>query len=74
MLAKQNDMYNRRGQIIECSTEYLDDIKQYPGCIPQKCGRYVSDKIVTTHEVEILLQLATRGKRFFYNIFKVALM
>ncbi|XP_018577284.1 2-oxoglutarate and iron-dependent oxygenase domain-containing protein 3-like [Anoplophora glabripennis] len=60
VLAKQNDMYNRRGQVIECSEEYLDDIKQYPGCIPQKCGRYVSDKIVTAHEVEILLQLANR--------------
>ncbi|KAJ8935856.1 hypothetical protein NQ314_012611 [Rhamnusium bicolor] len=58
ILAKQNELHSRRGQNIDCSTEYLDDIKQYPGCVPKTCGRYVSDKIVTTHEAETLLQLA----------------
>lgn len=60
--AKQSELYSQRGQHVECSTEYLNDVKQYPGCVPNKCGRYVSDKIVTQQEAEILLKLAQRGK------------
>lgn len=61
-LAKQSELYNVRGQNVECSTEYLTDIKQYSGCIPKSCGRYVSDKIVTQQEADILLKLTQRGK------------
>lgn len=60
--AKQSELYNKRGQHIDCSTEYLNDIQQYPGCLPNTCGRYVSDKIVTQQESDILLNLAHRGK------------
>lgn len=61
-LAKQSELYSKRGQHVDCSTEYLNDIKQYSGCVPNKCGRYISDKIVTQQEAEILLKLAQRGK------------
>lgn len=60
--AKQSELYSKRGQHVECSAEYLNDIKQYEGCVPKKCGRYVSDKIVTQQEADILLKLAQRGK------------
>ncbi|XP_074032949.1 2-oxoglutarate and iron-dependent oxygenase domain-containing protein 3 [Leptinotarsa decemlineata] len=61
VLAKQSESYNRRGQNVDCGSEYLEDIKQYQGCIPNKCGRYVSDKIVTSHEADLLLRLANKG-------------
>lgn len=60
--AKQSELYGQRGQHVECSTKYLNDVKQYPGCVPNKCGRYVSDKIVTQQEADILRKLAQRGK------------
>ncbi|KAJ8943749.1 hypothetical protein NQ318_011960 [Aromia moschata] len=60
VLAKQNELHQRRGQNIDCSSEYLDDIKQYPECVPKRCGRYVSDKIVTSHEADTLLNLAQK--------------
>lgn len=63
-LAKQSELYNKRGQHVECSSEYLKDIQKYSGCIPNKCGRYISDKIVTQQEANILLQLAQRGGNF----------
>lgn len=61
-LAIQSELYTKRGQNVECSTDYMKDVKQYSGCIPVKCGRYVSDKIVTQQETDILLKLAERGK------------
>lgn len=67
--AKQSESYNKRGQHIECSTAYLDDVQQYPGCLPNKCGRYVSDKIVTQQEAEILIKLAQRGRTDYHFIF-----
>lgn len=65
VLAKQSETYIRRSQVVECSTEFLEDIKQYKGCIPEKCGRYVSDKIVTVQEADILKKLAIRGEKFY---------
>ncbi|KAG5885208.1 hypothetical protein JTB14_012231 [Gonioctena quinquepunctata] len=60
LLAKQSETYSKRGQHVECSSEYLEDIKQYEGCIPNKCGRYISDKIVTANEADLLLRLAIK--------------
>ncbi|XP_072392857.1 2-oxoglutarate and iron-dependent oxygenase domain-containing protein 3-like [Diabrotica undecimpunctata] len=60
ILAKQSTVYNRRSQVVECGPEFVEDIKQYKSCIPEKCGRFVSDKIVTEQEADILLRLAVR--------------
>ncbi|KAB0796024.1 hypothetical protein PPYR_10085 [Photinus pyralis] len=60
-LAKQKDVVQRRGQVFECDSNYLTEVKQFANCEPKKCGRYISDKIVTTNEVEVLLKIAKRG-------------
>ncbi|KAF5269513.1 hypothetical protein FQA39_LY08702 [Lamprigera yunnana] len=60
-LAHQREVLQQRGQAFECDKDYLDEIKNFAGCIPNKCGRYVSDKIVTLNDVETLLKIAKRG-------------
>lgn len=60
-LAKQKDVLQHRGQAFECNANYLNEIEQFPNCEPYKCGRYVSDKIVTTNEADVLLKIAKRG-------------
>lgn len=65
--AKHSELYINRGQHLECGKEYIEDIKQYLGCVPNKCGRYVSDKIVTQQESDVLLKLAQRGKWEWYT-------
>lgn len=60
-LATQKDVLQQRGQSFECDHDFNVEISQYPGCVPKKCGRYVSDKIVTANEAAILLNLAKKG-------------
>ncbi|RZC35993.1 2-oxoglutarate and iron-dependent oxygenase domain-containing protein 3-like, partial [Asbolus verrucosus] len=60
-LARQKDVVSIRSQTLDCDSKYLEEIKQFPGCVPVKCGRYVSDKLVTINEVEALLNVAKRG-------------
>lgn len=62
--AKQGSVYNGRGVHVDCDQEYLEEIKRYSGCIPKKCGRFVSDLIVTENEADTLLWLAKRGMSF----------
>ncbi|KAK1881922.1 2-oxoglutarate and iron-dependent oxygenase domain containing protein 3 [Dissostichus eleginoides] len=45
---------------VPCSEDY-NNHKRYPGCSPQKCGRAVTDSIVTREEAETLKRLAERG-------------
>ncbi|XP_044270433.1 2-oxoglutarate and iron-dependent oxygenase domain-containing protein 3-like [Tribolium madens] len=60
-LAKQKDILPIRGQTVECDSKYLDEITQFPTCVPIKCGRFVSDKLVTINEAETLLNVAKKG-------------
>lgn len=46
---------------VSCSSKYLRDINNYPGCKPKKCGRYVMDNVVSMEEVDIMLSLLKRG-------------
>jgi len=61
ILAKQENRYDGRGQHVDCDKDYLEEVKKYTGCIPKKCGRFVSDQLVTEYEADILLWLAKRG-------------
>lgn len=61
-LAKQKQVIPHRGQSVECDQEFLDEVMNFAGCIPEKCGRYVSDKLVTASEANTLLKIAKRGK------------
>lgn len=45
---------------VQCSEDY-GNYKRYPGCTPQKCGRAVTDNVVTREEAQILRRLAERG-------------
>lgn len=60
-LAKQKDVLVSRTQNIDCSADYKDEVKKYPGCISEKCGRVVTDKLISTSEIDILLKLAKSG-------------
>lgn len=60
-LAKFKEVVSHRGQDFHCDDMYLEEIKQYPGCVPAQCGRYVTDKLVTANEAEVLLKIAKRG-------------
>lgn len=53
-----------RAQNVDCSTEYLSEITQYITCVPNKCGRFVSDSLVTEPEASVLLDLAKKGLSF----------
>ncbi|XP_042253097.1 urotensin-2 receptor 2 isoform X1 [Thunnus albacares] len=45
---------------VQCSEDY-ENYKRYPGCTPQKCGRAVTDSVVTREEAQVLRRLAERG-------------
>ncbi|XP_037318841.2 urotensin-2 receptor 2 [Pungitius pungitius] len=45
---------------VQCSEDY-DNHKRYPGCTPQRCGRAVTDGVVTREEAQVLRRLAERG-------------
>ncbi|XP_077481196.1 2-oxoglutarate and iron-dependent oxygenase domain-containing protein 3 [Stigmatopora argus] len=49
-----------RVYIVPCSEDY-ENYKRYPGCTPQKCGRAVTDGVVTREEAHFLRRLAERG-------------
>ncbi|KOB67099.1 PKHD domain-containing transmembrane protein [Operophtera brumata] len=59
--AKQSDILPGKGQIIECSLEYLQEINKYEGCRPKECKRFVTDKVVSLPEVKELLLIAKKG-------------
>lgn len=60
-LAKQTDVLVSRTQNVDCSAEYKTELEKYPGCVPEKCGRVVTDKLISTTEVDILLKIAKNG-------------
>ncbi|KAM9831770.1 2-oxoglutarate and iron-dependent oxygenase domain-containing protein 3 [Neosynchiropus ocellatus] len=45
---------------VPCSEDY-ENYKRYPSCTPQKCGRAVTDSVVTREEAQVLRRLAERG-------------
>ncbi|CAG9771105.1 unnamed protein product [Ceutorhynchus assimilis] len=64
VFAKHDTIYHGRGQHVECDPDYLKEIQHYTGCVPKKCGRFVTDRIVTDHEADVLLWLAKRGMSY----------
>lgn len=45
---------------VDCSEDY-ENYKRYPGCTPLRCGRAVTDVVVTRDEAQVLKRLAERG-------------
>lgn len=60
-LAKQKDVLISRIHNVDCSVSYKTELETYPGCIPERCGRVVTDKLASTTEVDILLKVAKTG-------------
>ncbi|KAM7296674.1 2-oxoglutarate and iron-dependent oxygenase domain-containing protein 3 isoform X2 [Ixodes scapularis] len=50
-----------RSQAVPCSEDYVEERKLFSECAPRKCGRVVSDSVVTANEVRVLLRIAQRG-------------
>lgn len=61
-LRKENIIF--RSQSLECSPDYLNELTAFKSCMPNKCGRFVSDSLVIDKEVKILLDLAKTGLSF----------
>merc|ERR1712183_1123630 len=57
----QKEEVQSRSVDVACSTDYSQEVSQFPGCIPQKCGRVVFDNLVKDSEVAALLNIAQRG-------------
>ncbi|CAG2169465.1 unnamed protein product [Oppiella nova] len=49
------------GRQVMCSQDYTEDRVRFPSCAPQRCGRFVSDSVVTQSEAKHLLSVAKRG-------------
>lgn len=60
-LARQKEILISRTQHVECSNDYKSEISVYPDCVPEKCGRVVTDKLVSSTETDVLLKIATSG-------------
>uniref|UniRef100_A0A131Y6P2 Putative prolyl 4-hydroxylase alpha subunit logues n=1 Tax=Ixodes ricinus TaxID=34613 RepID=A0A131Y6P2_IXORI len=50
-----------RSQAVPCSEDYVEERRLFSECAPRKCGRVVSDSVVTANEVLVLLRIAQRG-------------
>lgn len=55
--AKQSELLVGKGQMLQCSTEYMNSIVEHGRCFIKDCKRYVSDKIITVEEAEGLLKI-----------------
>lgn len=60
-LARQKDVLISRSLNVECSDSYKAELDKFPGCVPERCARVVSDKLVSSTEVDTLLRLAQSG-------------
>ncbi|XP_031164508.1 urotensin-2 receptor 2 [Sander lucioperca] len=61
-LVRQGELVSPQPRVytVQCSEDY-ENYKRYPGCTPVKCGRAVTDGVVTREEAQILRRLAERG-------------
>ncbi|XP_054454283.1 urotensin-2 receptor 2 [Anoplopoma fimbria] len=61
-LVRQGELVSPQPRVytVQCSEDY-DNYKRYPGCTPKRCGRAVTDGVVTREEAQVLRRLAERG-------------
>lgn len=53
-----------RSQNVDCSPEFLSEMLEFKACMPNKCGRFVTDSLATEQDVQQLLSLAKAGLEF----------
>ncbi|XP_011499007.1 PREDICTED: 2-oxoglutarate and iron-dependent oxygenase domain-containing protein 3-like [Ceratosolen solmsi marchali] len=61
VLARQKDILVSRALNVECSDDYKSELDKFSGCLPEKCGRVVTDKLVSASEADMLLRFAKSG-------------
>nr|CAD7428683.1 unnamed protein product [Timema monikensis] len=59
--AKQKEILRHRAQDVVCSDSYRTELEQFPGCVPERCGRVVFDQLVSGSEADALLKIAQQG-------------
>ncbi|KAM9296253.1 2-oxoglutarate and iron-dependent oxygenase domain-containing protein 3 [Gastrophryne carolinensis] len=60
VLASQQEAVQHRMYPLTCSPDY-DQHKRFPGCTPVKCGRAVTDALISQEEARKLLRIAEAG-------------
>ncbi|XP_053565769.1 2-oxoglutarate and iron-dependent oxygenase domain-containing protein 3 [Bombina bombina] len=60
VLAAQSDVLDRRFYKVPCSEDYNKQ-QRFPGCTPTKCGRAVTDFVITRKEAEKIQRIAQAG-------------
>ncbi|XP_068889085.1 2-oxoglutarate and iron-dependent oxygenase domain-containing protein 3 isoform X2 [Aphelocoma coerulescens] len=60
VLAHRSDNLRDKFVEIPCSEDY-DRHKRFEGCTPRKCGRGVTDAVITREEAERIRRIAERG-------------
>ncbi|MCL4142832.1 UNVERIFIED_CONTAM: hypothetical protein GTU68_053989 [Idotea baltica] len=59
--ASQKEEFQKKEVTIQCSSDYASEINKFPGCVPKRCGRFVSDYVVSLSEVQALMIIAQKG-------------
>ncbi|TSK14718.1 2-oxoglutarate and iron-dependent oxygenase domain-containing protein 3 [Bagarius yarrelli] len=60
MVSREEVLAQPRVFMIQCSEDY-QKYKHFPGCTPSKCGRAVTDNVVSADEAQALKRIAERG-------------
>ncbi|XP_074900996.1 2-oxoglutarate and iron-dependent oxygenase domain-containing protein 3 isoform X2 [Buteo buteo] len=60
VLARHSENLQDKFVEIPCSEDY-DSHKRFEGCTPKKCGRGVTDAVITREEAERIRRIAERG-------------
>lgn len=53
-----------RAQNVDCAPDYWSEISEFNSCVPNKCGRFVTDNLVSEPEANLLIELAKKGLSF----------
>lgn len=57
IFARQSDVLSAKTVSLQCSTDYIKEIKKFPGCVPSECRRFVSDTTVSQQEADDMLRI-----------------
>ncbi|XP_053816761.1 2-oxoglutarate and iron-dependent oxygenase domain-containing protein 3 isoform X1 [Vidua chalybeata] len=60
VLARRSDHLQEKFMEVPCSEDYGSH-KRFAGCTPRKCGRGVTDAVITREEAERIRRIAERG-------------
>ncbi|CAH2292131.1 2-oxoglutarate and iron-dependent oxygenase domain-containing 3 [Pelobates cultripes] len=60
VLAAQRETLDHRFYQVPCSEDY-NNHRRFAGCTPRKCGRAVTDAVITRQEAEKMLRIAEAG-------------